>query len=391
MSAIRPAAGVVAFLVCVTALPFAGCTTDRTRRGYLRDAAVQLSAAPSIPVVIIPGFGVTRLYDPEIDRYVWGTPPATMRRTWPDDVDLPIDPDTAALGRDRLVPRGFVGSRGPINTGWQLTTALEKYGGYRQGEHVYPFHYDWRLSAFDNAEHLDRFVADVRGRHDGARVDMVTHSAGAIVALTWIKLGRGAAAVRNFIAIAPPAQGSIEAFRVMARQERFLRRTFNADVVATWPSVPELLPEDGKIFVDDQGRALPLDVWSPDTWQKFGLYDASLHRPFTLSLERARRFRDRLRDAPMPQGVSMHVIAGDCVATAQRVIARNDGTFAFYPGELRPGEEPLRPTIFEPGDGTITLSTAATLARPEIFCDGHQGIASDPNVHRALIRILRPN
>jgi len=28
------------------------------------------------------------------------------------------------------------------------------------------------------------------------------------------------------------------------------------------------------------------------------------------------------------------------------------------------------------------------LARPEIFCDGHQGIAADPSVHRALLRIL---
>jgi hypothetical protein len=24
-----------------------------------------------------------------------------------------------------------------------------------------------------------------------------------------------------------------------------------------------------------------------------------------------------------------------------------------------------------------------------LFCDGHQGIAVDPNVHRALVRVLR--
>lgn len=379
----------VVALACAAAVVLGACTTDRTRRGYLRATAAQLTAPPSNPVIVIPGFGVTRLLDPEIDRYVWGTPRATVRSVWPDDLDLPVDAHTLTIGRDRLVPSGYVGSRGPINTGWQLMTALEKYGRYREGEHVYPFHYDWRLSALDNAEQLEAFVAAVRRDHRGAQVDVVTHSAGAIVALTWVKLGGGSPAVRNLVAIAPPARGSIEAFRVMVRPERFIRRTFSADVAVTWPSVPELLPEEGTIFVDESGSALDLDVWSPATWQHFGLYDAALHPAFAASLARARTFRDRLRDAPLPPGVTMHVIAGDCVPTARLVVARSDGTFAFYPGELRPGEEKLRPVVFEPGDGTIPLSSAAALARPEIFCDGHQGIAADPSVHRALLRIFR--
>ena len=85
----------------------------------------------------------------------------------------------------------------------------------------------------------------------------------------------------------------------------------------------------------------------------------------------------------------MHVIAGDCVHTARLVMARRDGTFAFYPGELRPGETKLLPLLFEPGDGTIPLSSAAALIRPQIICDGHQGIAADPSVHRAVLRIIR--
>ncbi len=376
-------------LACAAVVVLDACTTDRTRRGYLRSSATQLNAPPSNPVIVIPGFGVTRLLDPEIDRYVWGTPRATFRRIWPDDLDLPVDLETQKLGRDRLVPRGYAGSRGPMNTGWQLMTALEKYGGYREGKHVYPFHYDWRLSALDNAAQLDRFVAGVRREHDGAQVDVVTHSAGAMVALAWLKLGGGGAAVRNLVMIAPPARGSIEAFRVMVRPERFIRRTFSAGVVATWPSVPELLPEEGRVFVDESGSALDLDLWSPVTWARLGLYDAGLQPVFAASLARARTFRDRLRDAPLPPGVAIHVIAGDCVPTARRVIARSDGTFAFYPGELQPAEERLRPVVFEPGDGTIPLSSAAALARPEIFCDGHQGIAADPSVHRALLRIFR--
>lgn len=375
-------------LICAASLFFGACTSDRVRRQYLRTAAVQLTAPPSNPVIVIPGFGVTRLLDPEIDRYVWGTPRATVHRVWPDDLDLPVDSRTLAIGRDRLVPRGYAGSRGPINTGWHLITALEKYGRYRQGIDVYPFYYDWRLSALDNAKHLDAFASAIRMRHGGARVDLVTHSAGAMVALAWVKLGGGGAAVRNLVAIAPPARGSIEALRVMVRTERFLRRVFTADVIATWPSVPELLPEEGRIFVDEAGMPLDLDVWSPATWQRLRLYRPELHSAFAASLGRARAFRDRLRDAPFPPGVTVQVIAGDCVPTARLVVARNDGSFVFYPGELKPREEKLRSAVFEPGDGTIALSNAAALGTPQIFCDGHQGIASDPSVHRALLRML---
>ena len=381
--AIRLSRPIVA-IVCAAVTFLGACTTDRTRRGYLRANAAHLTLAPTIPVIVIPGFGVTRLLDPDINRYVWGTPRATMRSVWPDDLDLPIDPPTLSIGRDRLVPRGYVGSRGPINTGWQLMTALEKYGGYHEGSNIYPFYYDWRLNALENAAQLDAFVTTVRREHGLRQVDVVTHSAGAIVALTWVKLGNGGTAVRNLILVAPPARGSIEAFRVMARGERFIRRAFTANVVATWPAVPELLPEEGFIFVDESGQSLDLDVWSPRAWTRFGLGPA-----FAASLARARAFRDRLRDAPLPPGVAMHVIAGDCVPTARRVLVRSDGTFVFYSGELRAAEERLRGIIFEPGDGTVPISSASAFGRPEIFCDGHQGIASDPSVHRALIRILR--
>lgn len=379
-----------AFIASVcAALLLTACTTDRTRRGYLRANADTLTDAPSHPVIVIPGFGVSRLFDPETGQFVWGTPRATMRTMWADDVDLPYDTATLSIGRDRLVPRGFAGSRGPINTAWQLTAALEKFGGYRAGHDLHSFEYDWRLSAFENATRLDAFVSNVRHDHGGAKVDVVTHSAGALVALTWVKLGGGGPAVRKLVLLAPPDRGVVEAFRMMVRPERFIRRTFPPEVVATWPSVPELLPEDGTVFIDGSGNALDLDLWSPSTWQRLRVYDDSVHALFATSLARARSFRERLRLAPLPAGVSLHVIAGDCVPTARRVLVRDDGTYAFHGDELRPDEAILRRILFEPGDGTVPLSSAASAARPQLFCDGHQGLAADPSVHRAILRVLR--
>ena len=312
-------------------------------------------------MIVIAGFGVTRLADPVTGRHVWGTPRAVWQREFPDDLDLDAN--------DRLVPVGWVGSRGPINTGWQLAIGLRKYGGYTLDRDLFPFYYDWRRSARENARLLGELVERVRGH---GKVDLVTHSAGAIVALAY---AQDSDRIENLIMVAPVQRGSVEAFRVFMRPERFIRRTFTPEIVATWPFVFELLPEDGRVFVDEDGRALDRDLWNAGAWT----FDIAPQ------LASARAFRDSLR-AP---NAKVTVLAGDCVPTAIRVLARKDGTYAFYPHELRAGEKHLAKVLFEPGDGTVPVSSAKGAGEAMLFCDGHQGLAADPSVHRALIRSLR--
>jgi len=351
------------------AILLGACTTDATRRGYLRTIA-ETYGTPSRPVIVVPGFGVTKLYDPETRQYVWGTPRATVHTKYPDDLDLPPS------GHDRLVPQGYVGSRGPVNIGWQLMEGLRKFGRYEPGKTVFPFEYDWRLSARENAAQLGDLVDRVRG---GGKVDIVTHSAGAIVALTYVKLLGGAAQVDHLILIAPTRRGVVDAFRVMVRPERFLRRVFAADMVATWPSVFELLPEDGRFLVDEDGRTIDRDLWTTQGWEGIVRVSPDL-------LAKGRALRNELRDTPMPTSVRVSSIAGDCVATAHRVLMQRAGTFLFYPNELSPAERKLAPLLFEPGDGTVPISSAGPDA--DRVCDGHQGIAADPTVHRAILRTL---
>ena len=343
-------------------------TTDRTRRAYLRSEAARFQSAPARPVIVIAGFGVTRLVDPKTGRHVWGTPHAMWQTRYPDDLDL----DDA----DRLIPRGWVGSRGPVNIGWQLSEALRKYGGYTRDRDLHPFFYDWRLSARENARLLGDLVARLRERN-AAKVDLVTHSAGSIVALTYVKLGGGAQHVEHLVLIAPTRHGVVDAFRIFVRPEKFIRRSFAPDVVATWPSVAELLPEEGRFLVDENGNAIDADLWRAADWQRIA-------KIVPRDLDRARELRDQLRRTPFPREVQLTVIAGDCVPTARRVLARRDGTFAFHRSDLREDEHRLEPVLFAPGDGTVVADEDAML-----FCDGHQGIAADPSVHRALVRALR--
>ncbi|HYH06676.1 MAG TPA: alpha/beta fold hydrolase [Thermoanaerobaculia bacterium] len=350
-------AAVAALAHCST--PFS--TTDRTRRGYLRANASTLGAPPR-PVIVIAGFGVTRLVDPRTQQHVWGTPRAMWHTEYEDDLDL--DP------HDRLVASGWVGSRGPINTGWQLAIGLRKYGGYTLDRDLHPFYYDWRRSARENAERLRRFVEQVRGE---GNVDLVTHSAGALVALAYLD---ERAPVQNLVMVAPPRHGTVEAFRIFVRPERFLRRTFGAEMVATWPSIFELLPENGRVFVDERGHALERDLWDASTWPL----------DVRAQLASARAFRDAVRAKPIPPHVRVTALAGDCVPTARRILARADGTYAFYPRDLREHERSLQHILFEPGDGTLGRSS---VGEATFLCDGHQGIAADPHVHRAVIRTLR--
>lgn len=326
--------------------------------------------------MIVPGFGVTRLFDPVTGRFVWGTAHSTVQTHFADDLDLPPE------GHDRLVPRGYVGSRGPVNIGWQLAAGLQKFGRYTPDRDAFPFQYDWRLPARENAARLGELIDRIRG---SGRVDIVTHSAGAIVALTYIKLAGGADKVEHLVLIAPTQRGVIDAFRVFVRPERFLRRSFDPATVATWPFVTELLPEDGRFLIDEEGKPIARDLWTAAGWTGLPGDSSALDA----SLRRARRFRDELQAAPMPRGVKVSVIAGDCVPTARRVLMRRDGTFAFYPDDLRHGEEVLARILFEPGDGTVPISSARAGDGAMIVCDGHQGIAADPTVHRALIRTLR--
>src|SRR5688500_2149457 len=73
----RVRARLTLFLVLVV---LAGCTTDRTRRGYLRENAARFDARPARPVIVVPGFGVSRLFDPATGRFAWGTAHAMMQR-----------------------------------------------------------------------------------------------------------------------------------------------------------------------------------------------------------------------------------------------------------------------------------------------------------------------
>jgi pimeloyl-ACP methyl ester carboxylesterase len=410
------------------------CTAETLRRSYLQTASAHLSP-PTRPVVVLSGFGNTKLFDPETQRYVWGTAHSTVQTRYADNLDLPIDPERREFIPDRLVPRGFVGSRGPLNFAWHISRALERYGKYTMATNaapeeqpprtVYRFAYDWRLSATDNARELDRLIEQIRRAHrrPELKVDIVAHSLGGFITLTYLRMGtepleapelwdrgaqQAASKIANVVLLGAPQLGAADAFRVLIRPERFVMRVLAPEWTATYPSLTEMLPADGRLFVDPHGRELEMDVWDLETWRRWKLsifsdevrtrverripaegYEA-LVTAFERSLRRAKQVR-RVHDRPLPSAVRITAIAGDCIPTTRRVLMRPDLSFAFYAPELRQEEKELVSTMLAPGDGSITLesATAGRAAAAAVFCNGHQGMALDAAVHHAILRALQ--
>lgn len=418
-------------LILLLSASVTGCGMTRaSRSSYLTSLAPYLEP-PARPVIVIPGVGVTRLFDPVTQYFVWGTARNILHTRYAEDLDLPIDPTTLLPVRDRLVPRGYVGSRSPINIGWRLSSALVRYGRYedKPGSNgkptVYSLVYDFRLSSTESAKSLDRLIEKIRKQHGdpSLKVDLVAHSAGGLVALTYLKLGtapvedpaswdegsrRAAAKIGRVVLIATPQSGTADALRLLHRPERFVLRLIPQEMISTFPSMLEMLPEDGRFLLDEQGNEIEADLWKVESWKhlQLGIFIPSvarriraesspehydlLVRSFSRSLDRARMLRDALR-RPVPEGVVVESVAGDCVPTAHHALRRTDGTLAFYRSELGPAERPLIDRMVESGDGsvTVTSATGGDLANAALFCDGHQALASDPHVHRAMIRVLR--
>lgn len=377
------------------------------QRRYLEQQR-RFLAEPVRPVIVVPGFGVSKLYDAANDEFVWGPPKTMMRPRLDARLELSSD------GSTPLSASGFLGSRGPINSAYRISSALQKFGPWTSESKtaaptIYSFAYDFRLSFGDNAAALGRYIDHLRNERDepDAKFDLVGHSAGALLIATYLAIGdaglendvrwpegsaRARSRVANAVLLAAPLRGTPEAFRFLLSGDRIVRRSFSPSIVATFPSVFEMLPA-GPFAVDPMGVTIDLD--SAARWKERRL---AIWRNATPDPSREHRFAELLERRAMLQRAlatletdgRIHAIAGDCVPTIERIVVRHDGTASFYPSQLQRDEEHL--ARFVPGDGSVTAKSATAIdSTPALICIGHQGLVSDPDAIRAMLRALLPS
>jgi hypothetical protein len=236
--------------------------------------------------------------------------------------------------------------------------------------------------------------------------------------VTWA----GARRIASLVLVASPNAGSIPSLNAILHGTRvgLSYTTLAASVIATMPSIYQLLPPAGTpALLDHRLNPLPADLHDPATWERFGwgpFADGRRRRAaesgaavdarrafLGAALGRARTFHRALARAPVtPCPVRVVALGGDCLPTLGHAIVpeAQGGAPRFEP---RTRAEAA--VMLEAGDGRVTRSSvlASHLSEAETSDHGsglseiggaffgaadHHGIYGEPTFQSVLLRIL---
>src|SRR5918911_948031 len=222
---------------------FAGCGPRRTP-DLERVFAGARARTGKRPVIVIPGTLGSQMVNRKTGEVVW---PGVLRSSG-DGLSLPVSPDLAA-NRDDLVASKIVATlklariAPEVYVYYELLRALERYGGYREGDWdappadgdrdtFYVFPYDWRRDKVETARELVARVEALKeklGRPD-LKFNVVAHSMGGLVTRYAAMYGAadlpaegeivrptwaGASFINKIFMFGTPNEGSAEAFTTL--------------------------------------------------------------------------------------------------------------------------------------------------------------------------------
>ncbi|MFB7470882.1 esterase/lipase family protein [Kitasatospora sp. NPDC056184] len=269
-------------------------------------------------VVVVPGITGSRL---AVDgKEVWGPSPGALVRgiasflgsvkalRLPADLgdDHPGDgvvptglvPSLHAVPGVRPVVDGYSDLVGWLERGFTLRRALPTGRPDRPGVPEVPvnlveFAYDWRLSCRYNARLLATRVDEALGRwratapqRAGAKVRLICHSMGGLVARYWVERLGGAEVTRQLITLGTPHRGSIGALESLVNGHRIGLGPVAADLTAfsrSLPSLHQLTPDYACVETPDGLRhprelATALDGVDPRLLADAGCFHAEIRQ-----------------------------------------------------------------------------------------------------------------
>jgi pimeloyl-ACP methyl ester carboxylesterase len=339
-------------------------------------------AAPDRPLVFIPGLLGSRLCRDVAgeETVVWGTIGAFRHL-----VSLRLDDRPDAAGDVR--PCGLVREvsiLGPIRQEFYgpIIDRLAE-AGYREGQDLFVFDYDWRQSVFDNAARLAAFVeAELP---DDARFDILSHSMGGLVGRAYLLEEAGASRVRRFVTAGTPWWGSVKLFELLEQGYgpatpliggiEAVRRT-----VLSFPSLYELAPAyDGCCASAEPG--IGFDASQPSTWPALGWEGVEAEAMPDPGQVASRRTRlAEIVATPLPDGIDEALVIGVDQRTAESLRLQRRGE--AWEIDLR--------TAWS-GDGVVVPASARfeeSIVYPTSF-SVHNAILNDPDVQAFVLAALR--
>lgn len=255
-----------------------------------------------------------------------------------------------------------------------------------------PFAYDWRVDAREAVKRLHETIEQL----PAARVNLIGHSLGGLVALYYLRYGGGGAAagltwagakrVSRAVFVGAPFRGAPAFLRDLLEGAPVGSNTrlVSREAAFTFATEFQLLPWPGRYFEDDTLDAGDAETWRKNGWGVFA--DAALRDDpaYLAQLQRMlsaqREFREALGDAPgEPPEVRALSLVGEGHPTAARLLVR-DGRVNFDGS----------PT--EPGDGDVPAASAmppAPLACGRLSTRApHAAMLNDRDVQEAIARFV---
>lgn len=417
------------------------------------------------PVIIVPGILGSRLREHSSGRELW---PGSIYNVLfsARSLALDIDPKTLDPHADGIEAydlfRGLLGS----DFYGAIIDTLEKQGGYVLGHpgraadagtrRYYVFPYDWRQDNVVTARKLDALIDQIRRDYSDPqlKVDVVAHSMGGLIVRYYIQYGiadvldgndfpanfAGADKIRTAVLLGTPNLGSVNGLHSLLVGHRVGWQAIPAEVLATMPSVYELLPHPvTNWIVDIKGQPLERDLFFVGTWisYRWSVFNpavenrvkarfsnqadgqrqvALLQDYFAKRIERARRFVWSLTyNASQNAPVRLVVFGGDCTLTPARVVEERErastpdgrAVARLLPTDIQapePGVDYSR-LMLEPGDGEVTKpsllarqSLDPTVSRSDdvffplayafFLCVDHERLTGNINFQDNLLNVL---
>jgi pimeloyl-ACP methyl ester carboxylesterase len=328
------------------------------------------------PLIFVPGLMGSRLCrdnpdNPAEPKVVWGTVAAL--REFPS-IRLARGPGT----EDGIRPCGLL--REIVVLG---SLKQHYYGpviqhlasiGYREGRDLFVFDYDWRRSAFDNAQALDAFI---RAKAGSGRVDILAHSMGALVARIYtVKYGNDR--VARLFSAGAPFLGAAKVFQTVEKGWGTLNVAMGGlsgfrRTMLSFPSIFEVMARYEGCCGEGAGAFLPskADGWAALGWDGV---DPATMPDLAVTFGHIQDMA-RVLAEPLPPGVEDVLLIGVDQRTTQRVSFERHGKVAA-----------IRVQTSWAGDGTVLRDSAIlprTATHPTSFAI-HERILLDPQVQDFL-------
>ncbi len=439
---------------------FVACHSDRAP-DLSRLYASGMEEERTPPVILIPGVLGSRLIDKSKRSEVW--PGSTLHLLAGSKLNLalPFDPVTLKPVDDGLEATGLFEEVLNADFYGAILRTLRQSGGFVAGKpgtradprvrQYYVFAYDWRQDNVTTARRLDDLIEQIRRDYGDPklRVNVIAHSMGGLITRYYLRYGTvdalegdgafpinmaGAAKVGTVVLLGTPNLGSLNSLESMLLGHRVGLRRVEPEVLATMPSIYELLPHPLTDWsVDPSGKDLDLDLYDVATWKRMEwsvfdpavigrvrarfrepgeaqAYITALQAYFARNLERARRFIWSVTYEEPSSPVKFVVFGGDCVLTPARIVIEPMAGRSFarlFPEDVQHKVSGVDYTrlMLEPGDGEVTkpsllaresLNPVAPrnsalffpLAYAFFLCEDHERLTGNINFQDNLLNVL---